>query len=176
MCEARRLFVEHGYRHTSMTMILNAAGLSKGALYHHFASKEDMFAAIFEDVSRRAIERAVAKTGKRASPLETLSAVVHAWLAELRDPETAAILLEQGPQVLGWRRAKQIEDANSLGAMTRSLERAVESGEIAVQCPHVAARMLNALLAEAAFISLDREDSRIVEAEAMIARFVTGLK
>jgi AcrR family transcriptional regulator len=64
---ARRLFVERGYEATSTNDVLEAAGVSRGALYHHFATKQELFAAVFERVSEQAITRALSRTGNEGS-------------------------------------------------------------------------------------------------------------
>jgi AcrR family transcriptional regulator len=154
---ARGLFVDHGYEATSTAAILAAAGVSRGALYHHFPGKQELFAAVFEQVSREAIARAVAAARPGASPLATLVTSCLAWLREARRPEVAAILLTQGPRALGWQRAREIENGTSLALMQRGLQSAVDAGEIEVESVELAARLLNAVLAEAALASVGAE-------------------
>ena len=112
-----------------------------------------------------------------ASPLEDLIASCLAWLREVRRPEVAAILIDQGPQVLGWKRARDLEARTSLGLMTRALERARDAGEIAVPSVPLAARLLNAALAEAALAALHAEPrtSRATR-EASIRQLIDGLR
>ena len=149
---AERLFAADGYEHTPTEAVLEAAGVSRGALYHHFQGKRDLFAAVFEAVSSRAVERTRRKTRGTASPREALTAGCLAWLAEARRPAVAAILLDQGPQVLGWRRARDLESHYSLGLMTRGVEAAVAAGELSVADVELTARLINAALAEIALV------------------------
>lgn len=176
LTQARRLFVKHGYADTTTQMILDAADLSKGALYHHFDSKEDLFAAIYHDVSLTAIETAMKTAGATPSPLENLKRAAFAWLEQIRNPATARLLLEIGPQALGAARAKKIEDANSLSAMTASLQQAVQVGEITISSPPVSARLLSALLAEAAYLYHQYGDKEAPHVDDMLSRFFEGLK
>jgi AcrR family transcriptional regulator len=149
---AERLFVAHGYEETPTEAVLEAADMSRGALYHHFPGKQDLFAAVFEAVSSRAVERTRRKTRGGASPRETLVAGCLAWLAEARRPAVATILLDQGPQVLGWQRARDLENRYSLGLMKRAVQTAVDAGELEVADVELTARVINAALAEIALV------------------------
>ncbi len=174
--EAEALFVRDGYEGTPTERVLERAGVSRGALYHHFDSKRELFEAVFVRVSERAIARAVASGRPGDSPREDLVRACLAWLREVRRPEVAAILIDQGPQVLGWKRARDLEAETSLGAMTAGLERASAAGEIRVPSLPLAARLLNAVLAEAALASLHGEP-RTSQAtrEAAIRQLIEGL-
>ena len=153
---AEPLFAEQGYEATSTDEILAAAEISRGALYHHFPTKLAVFEAVFERVSEAAIARAVRGGAASDSPLDTLVRVCLRWLREIRKPGVAEILIDQGPQVLGWKRARDLEARGSLGLMVRGIERAVRAGEIEVESVELAARFVNAALAEAALASLHR--------------------
>ncbi len=153
---AEALFAEAGYEATSTEAILESCGISRGALYHHFATKQAVFEAVFQRVSDAAIERAVRGAPDTDSPLETLVQVSLRWLREVRKPTVAAIVIEQGPQVLGWKRARDLEARTSLGLMMRGIARAERAGEVEVESVELAARFLNAVLAEAALASLHR--------------------
>lgn len=172
---AKRLMLRHGYEATTTQMILDAAGLSKGALYHHFSSKTEIAEAIYAQTSRHAIATATqAPTGEQ-SHLESLRQSAMAWLDQIKHPVNARILFELGPQALGWQRAKAIEDESSLATMTASLVAAVEAGEVVLPSPAVTARMLNALLAEAALLHLELGDSARPEVERTLQSFFDGL-
>ena len=173
---ARELFARDGYEDTPTERILEEAGISRGAMYHHFATKQDVFEAVFLEVSHEAIARAAKRVSRSDSPLEDLVAACLAWLREVRSPEVAAILIDQGPQVLGWKRARDLEARSSLGLMTRGLERAIAAGEIRVPSVELAARLVNAILAEAALAALHREPrtSRATQ-EASIRQLIEGL-
>ena len=171
------LFAAHGFAGTSTARILEVAGLSRGALYHHFANKREVFEAVFCRVSDAAIERAVRRGRSSSSPIEALVQACLGWLREARRPEVAAILLEQGPGILGWKRARELEAASSLGLMTRSLERAVAAGEIDVPSIPLAARFLNAALTEAALAgSHGGKEASPRAIEASIRHLIRGLE
>jgi len=172
---AKRLMLRHGYEATTTQMILEATDLSKGALYHHFSSKAAIAEAIYADTSQQAITTAMQSAAKTRSPLEALRKSALAWLDQIKHPVTARIMFELGPEALGWRKAKAIEDENSLAAMTRSLEAAMAAGEVDLPSPLVTARMLNALIAEAAYLHLEFGDSTRKEVERTLTAFLDAL-
>ena len=173
---AEALFAARGYEATSTDAILEASAISRGALYHHFATKQAVFEAVFQRVSDAAIERAMRGAPQSDSPLETLVQVCLRWLREVRKPAVAAIVIEQGPQVLGWKRARDLEARTSLGLMVRAIERAESAGEVEVESPELAARFVNAVLAEAALASLHRRPRVSYAAvERSIRQMIEGL-
>lgn len=161
LAACRKLLLEQGVDATTLAMVLADTGLSKGALYHHFASKTELIAAIYRVESKRAIARAVrqAERAASASPLGELTATCAAWLEEIRAPDVAAILFRIGPAALGVEEAQRIENDHSLALFERQLARAAEAGEIGAIDQPLAARLLNALMAELALARL-REGSR----------------
>ncbi len=173
---AEALFAAHGYEATSTEAILEASAISRGALYHHFPTKQAVFEAVFQRVSDGAIERAL-KSAPASSPLESLVEACLGWLREARQPAVAAIVIEQGPLVLGWKRARDLEARTSLGLMMRALERAQQAGEVEVASVELAARFLNAVLAEAAMASLHRRP-RLSHAaiEDSVRQVIEGLR
>jgi AcrR family transcriptional regulator len=100
---ARELFVERDYEQVSIEEILQRSGVSRGALYHHFPSKLDLFRAVFEDSERRMIERVVAMTAGARGPFDLLLSGSRAYLrlAETSE-ELRRIGLGQSRRVLGW--------------------------------------------------------------------------
>ncbi len=163
LAACRKLLLEQGLEATTLAMVLADTGLSKGALYHHFASKTELIAAIYRAESKQAIVRAVrqAERAASASPLGELTATCAAWLEEIRASDVAAILFRIGPAALGVEEAQRIENDHSLALFERQLARAAEAGEIGVIDQPLAARLLNALMAELALARL-REGSRLL--------------
>jgi AcrR family transcriptional regulator len=170
------LFVSDGYDATSTDALLAHAEVSKGAMYHHFASKQELFAAVYEQVAQASLARALRGQRPGSSELDTLVEGCTRWLREARKPEVATILLEQGPRVLGFAGARDLEARTSLPLMKRGLERAVEAGEIELDSVDLAARLVNAMLGEAALASLGnrRRPSRST-IERTVRRFIEGL-
>jgi len=173
---AEKLFVNQGFEGTSTDDILAAAGVSRGAMYYHFPTKRDVFEAVFVATSDGAIRRSGRAAKKSESPLESLINACLSWLKEVRKPQIATILIDQAPQVLGWERARDLEAESSLGLMSAGLKAASEAGEIDVPSIEIAARFLNAVLAEAALVAL-HGGKRVSQKdlEASIRQLITGL-
>ncbi len=173
---ARRRFADDGYDETSTEQIREQAGVSRGAMYHHFASKREVFEAVFREVSAETIRGAIRQGGSDGSRLENLTRTCLAWLREVQDPHAAAILLDQGSQVLGWERARDLEAESSLGLMEAALLQASDAGEIDVVSIPLTARLLNAILAEAALVTAnDASATDAVDVEQSIRQFINGL-
>ena len=165
LTEARTLFVQHGYEATTTTLIQKAAGVSRGALYHHFASKEAIFTTIYEQTSADAINAAAHSAPADESPLESLITGCLNWIDKACEPETASILFEEGPIALGWARCRDIENAYSLRVLRLSIQKVVAAGELHTDSVELTTRLLNALLGEAALAlvyptakPIDRDD------------------
>ena len=174
---AREHFACNGYEGTHTGDILAQTQLSRGALYHHFKSKRDLFEAVFVETSNEAIDHAVSQGNTGTSPVDDLIAACLAWLSAVRQPNMAKIILELGPQVLGWKQSRNLESKSSLGLMIRSLKRAVDAREIEVPSVELTARLLNSLLAEAALANLYREPATsIAKQNATVSQFIEGLR
>ncbi len=156
----RAAFLKHGLDETTTQYVLKQTGLSKGAMYHHFRSKNDIVEALFADESRRAIARAIDRVDKNAPPLEQLRTACLEWTQEVRTPSVSKILFEIAPSALGPQRAKEIENAISLKHIEALLDQAIAAGDLKSRDPKLIAAFLNALVAEAALHTLrTRKDS-----------------
>ncbi|MFO6448870.1 TetR family transcriptional regulator [Erythrobacter sp. NE805] len=171
----RKLLLEQGLEATTMAAVLAEAGLSKGALYHHFASKTELVEAIYRAESRGAIDRALARAEREASPLGELTAMCAAWLGEIGAPEVAAILFRIGPAALGVEAAQRIENAHSLALFEDLLARARNAGEVGAIDVALAARLINALMAELALARLRTRGTPQPDARALILGLLRGM-
>jgi AcrR family transcriptional regulator len=154
----RRLFGEHGFAATTMDDIAEQARVAKGAVYHHFATKEAVFEAVFDQVSRalvQEIDRAV-RTEK-----DVLAAMVagtqHYYAACAKGP-TGQIILRDGPAVLGWERWREIDAQHFGGKIPRALTVAMDAGLIARQPVEPLARLLLGAVTETAVACAGRSD------------------
>jgi AcrR family transcriptional regulator len=147
---ARRLFAADGYTATSLEDVVAAAGVTKGALYHHFSSKRDLFRAVFEQE-----EIALARASRLAyveesDPWQGFQAACIAFLENSLDPGVQRIVVLDGPAVLGWETVREIEARQSLAMIERGLVQAMESGRIATRPAGPLAHMLFGALCEGA--------------------------
>ena len=163
---------------TTTRAILEVAEISRGAMYHHFASVEDLIAAVYEQEAAGAIQRAVQRHPPTDSPIEEMLETCLAWLDELSDPDVARILAVDGPAALGWERCREIEERHSLAQMCAWLDAASHAGEINIVSSDLVARILNATLTEAALsIVRSRKKRRArADAEATFRQVVKGLR
>jgi AcrR family transcriptional regulator len=173
---AKELFAERGFEQTSVADILELAGISRGALYHHFSAKEDVFAEVFVMTSSAALRRAVERVPPDAAPLDALVAGCLSWLDAVKDPAIHRILFVEGPTALGWERVRTLEEATSLRLMRAGVRRAVEAKEITVPSADLSARLLNGLLAEAALTLQGASAARRRDVRALVAAMVKGLQ
>ena len=173
---ARVCFVNEGYDATSIGDIQRVAGVSRGAFYHHFAGKDDVLAAVYIATSADAIRRAAAWTSPDATPFDIFVHGCLAWLEVVAQPDISQILLVDGPAILGRERARTLEEAASLGIMRNALRAAIESGEIEVASVDLTARIVNAVLAEAALNMRDATPSRRRQARSLVSTILNGLR
>lgn len=151
----RGLFAERGYDDVGAEEIVRTAGLTRGALYHHFpGGKRDLLEAVYEAVEAESTERVahVVLASEMESPLAAMKAGVAAFLDECAEPGFQQIVLHDAPAVLGWDRWREISAANGLGLIEASLIAAIEAGEIRPLPVKPTAHLLLGALDEAAML------------------------
>ena len=117
---ARKLFATRGFAATSIDDIASRAGVAKGAVYHHFASKEAIFERVLDTVQAELASAPVpAASRKLTDPLDVIADSVLRYLLAASAPERRRILLVDGPAVIGWQRWREI-DAKYFGAGARA--------------------------------------------------------
>jgi len=164
---ARPLFAERGYAEVSAEEIVRAAGVTRGALYHHFDGKRELFAAVYEQVEVELAERIAegALSGGATDPSEAMRAGMEMFLAACTEPEVQQIALLDGPAVLGWERWREIAAEHGLGLIEATLSAAIEVGAIAPQPVRPLAHVLMGAMDEAAMLVARAEDPEAMRAE-----------
>lgn len=160
LAAARRLFGERGYEATSIESVLEASGVARGALYHHFESKAELFDAVLVDVLVEIAERSAAAAAGSKDPLEGLRAGSHAWLAMALDPAIQRIALLDPTTAVGWARWREQDQAHSLGGLRATLLRLTDEGRVPPGQAELFAHVLLAALNEAALFVAFAEDQR----------------
>jgi AcrR family transcriptional regulator len=174
---ARACFVDQGFDGTSTDAVLARAGVSKGALYHHFANKAELLAAVFEWVTQETVKQAeLAAVGAR-SPRDALGLVLKAWLRAVLQPEPRRLILETGPAVLGFARARQIEETTTQAPLRSAIEYAVKYGHARCADTDLVARVLSAAVSELALIAIQRKlhDQQVETLDQQVDALVDAL-
>jgi AcrR family transcriptional regulator len=174
---ARELFGAHGYDGTSIEAILKAAGIQRGALYHHFDSKRAVFDAVLDRVIADLAAQVADAARREKDPAGSLRAGCSTWLHLSLDPAIQRITLLDPPSVLGWKRAREIDDKHVLGGVRRSLRLAMADRERAPGEIDVLANMLTAAVGEAALhIALsEHPQAALAAGEAAMHRLLTAI-
>jgi AcrR family transcriptional regulator len=176
---ARLLFAEHGFAGVGTETIVAAAGVTRGALYHQFADKTELFEAVYEaieeDLDSR-LGRQVAAAGA-SDPIEVMTLGANAWLDACSEQEVQQIVLLDGPAVLGWQRWREIGMRYGLGLIEGLLTHAIEVGRIPPQPVRALTHVLVGALDEAGLYIARAEDQTAASAEmrAVIAALLAGL-
>jgi AcrR family transcriptional regulator len=154
----RRLFGEQGFAATTMDDIAEAARVAKGAVYHHFATKEAVFEAVFDQVSHDLVLEIDRAARTERDVLAAMVAGTQHYFAACAKGPTGQIILRDGPAVLGWERWREIDARHFGGKMPRALAAAMDAGLIARQPVEPLARLLLGAVTEAAVACAGRAD------------------
>jgi AcrR family transcriptional regulator len=175
---ARSLFAERGFADVGTEEIVRSARLTRGALYHHFDSKEDLFRAVYERVEQELVERIAADATSAADPLEALRAGAHAFLDACEDRAVQRIALIDAPSVLGWERWREIGLKYGFGLVQGTLEAAIDAGLIERQPVRPLAHLLLGSIDEAAMLVARAEDHGKTKREvaAAVDRYLDSLR
>ena len=176
---AHGLFAEKGFAGVATEEIVRAAGVTRGALYHHFDGKRELFAAVYEDVERQLVERIAASAMASAGdPMEALQAGAEAFLDACEDPAVQRIALLDAPSVLGWERWREIGLRFGFGLVQATLQAAMEAGQIEAQPVSPLAHLLLGAIDEGAMLVARASDEGETRAQvgASVGRFLGALR
>ncbi|MFF9146925.1 TetR/AcrR family transcriptional regulator [Streptomyces sp. NPDC014861] len=172
--EGRRGFAADGYHHVVLAEVARAAGVTKGAAYHHFDSKAGLFRAVVAEVQRELGERVATAADRHDDPWEQLRAGCRAFLDAGSDPAVRRILLVDAPTVLGWDEWRALDEESSARHLTEALTTLAEAGVIADQPVEPLARLLSGAMNEAALWIARGGDPRATAAS--LDRLLSGLR
>jgi AcrR family transcriptional regulator len=173
----RQLFGTQGYATTSLEEIVVAAGVTKGALYHHFSDKEALFKTVFEQVEREVSDEAVVEFNQPDS-WAALVVGCRLWVEAHLDPQVRQIVLNDARGVLGWEAVRAIETRFSAVAVRGALRKAMHAGVIERKPLRPLALMLTGALSEACLYVADAEDPDAAREEvaALVVDLLSGLR
>jgi AcrR family transcriptional regulator len=148
--ESRRLFATRGYGAVGLAEIVQAAGVTKGALYHHFASKADLFRAVLEQVQQEVADTVAITADAEPDPWRQFTTGCLAFLTASTHPDARQIMLIDGPAVLGWAQWRALDEATSARHLNEALAALIEAGTIVRQPLAPLAHLLSGAMNEAA--------------------------
>ena len=178
VASARALFAERGYAAVGTEEIVARAGVTRGALYHHFGDKKDLMRAVLHDLSRELAEASATAALKETDQWRQILAAVDAFLDACIDPAVQRIMMTDAPSVLGWDEWREIDTQYGLGLVKASLENAMETGLIARQPVDPLAHLFVGALDEAAMYISRASDPKAARREMgeSIERMLDGLR
>ncbi len=176
---AHALFVERDYDRVSTEEILERSGVSRGALYHHFPTKLDLFRAVFIASERRVIDRIAAEAPAAATPFEAILFLCKAYMrAAEKDDELRRIGLGQSRAVLGWEGWREACAELGIGLALAAASAAIEAGELPPLDPETTAMILLGTMIEAAMLIVAAKDpaAQRERSEAVVVDLLEGLR
>ncbi|AZC19695.1 TetR/AcrR family transcriptional regulator [Pseudomonas sp. CMR5c] len=147
IASARQAFARQGYAKTSMDDLTAEAGLTRGALYHHFGDKQGLLAAVVEQIDSEMDARLDRVSDQAGDPWEGFTRRCRAYLEMAQEPEIRRIVLQDARAVLGERLPDQEHCIDSLG---RRLQTLAEAGIISPAPSQALARLVNGSLVDTA--------------------------
>ena len=172
------LFTQHGYANTSLDEVVKLAGVTKGALYHHFTGKQALFEAAFTAVETQVMGRLGKIVTAPGHPWQGAMAGLRAYVEVCLEPSFQRIVIHEGPVVMGWARWREAEEHASFGVIRAAVSALVEAGEIDDLPIEVTTQLLfGALSAGASLIAGAADpDKAAVEVSRAVIRVVEGLR
>jgi AcrR family transcriptional regulator len=175
---ARDLFAARGYAAVPTEEIVQRAGVTRGALYHHFRDKQDLFRAVVEKLEQETVEKIASAAFSEADPWLQQQTALGAFLDVCLEPDVQRIILTDAPSVLGLEAWREIEAKYGLALVRAGLQLVMEAGLIAEQPLDPLAHLLLGALSEAGLVIARAEDPRAarVEVGASVERLLDGLR
>jgi AcrR family transcriptional regulator len=176
LAHARKLFAQKGYAEASTDELVRRAKVTKGALYHHFSNKLDLYRAVVEDMQREIVARMDDAAGDLGDPQERLEQACRAYLDACVDSALTRVLVIEAPVVLGWKSWCDLAHQHEIAALAHYLEAVVErstTGERPLEVAHV---LLGALNTAARVIATSDDPHKArAQVEETIQRLLKGL-
>jgi AcrR family transcriptional regulator len=175
---ARGLFAARGYADVGTEEIVRAAHMTRGALYHHFADKRDLFRAVHAQLAEEVLAAIVGRTAGSADPWDALTRGVRAFLDACTDPAVIRISHLDAPAVLGWAEWREVDAQHWLGLVTMALQEAMDAGQLPRREVQPLAHMLLGAMVEASMMIANAADPEAArrEVEGPLLALLEGLR
>ncbi len=155
---ARDLFASRGYSAVSTDEIVRAAGVTRGALYHHYADKQALFEDVFEQLEAEITTEIAGVFSAETDHLTAVGGGVALFLDICQRPEVLRISLTDAPAVLGWARWREIEARHGLQLITHRLGAAVADGLVVASSVDALAQIILSAVIESALMIANGAD------------------
>ncbi len=175
---ARRHFAESGYTQASTEAIVREAGVTRGAMYHHFGNKEGLFLAVVSTIQKDVARQVSEASEAVQDPWEQLVAGCHAFMHACLKSDVQRILLIDGPAALGWEAWRRLDAENAVQLLEEGLRQLVDHHAIAIDSIPAATQLLSGAMNEAVLWiarSPDPEQA-LKEAKSVLDRLLAGLR
>ena len=178
LAAARECFGERGYAGAGIEEIAARAGVTTGALYHHFGSKRGLFRAVAEAVELELMQRSTEVASKHTDPLRGLEAGMQASLDASLAGDVRQIVLLDAPNVLSASQWREIEDRTSMGLLRGAIGGMMGAGLLAPGSPELVARTLVAVIGALASSIAHAPDPPAArrDAEALLGRLLAAVR
>lgn len=155
---AGELFAQKGFAATSMEEVVAGAGVTRGALYHHFTGKKGLFLAVFEQAQRHISKKINEAAQQAPTPWDQLRDGSKAFLGAVMNPSLQRIVLIDGPSVLGWQEWRRLDEQYGLNDLRDGLEALQKLGLLKRLPVEALARLLSGAMNDAALWIVHQED------------------
>ncbi len=174
---ARQQFGSVGYAETVMDELTAQAGMTRGALYHHFGDKKGLFLAVVQEIDAEMDARLAAISANAPDEWSAFAGRCRAFLAMTIEPQVQRILLRDSPSVLGAEHL-QASRLQCIASMTNMLQKLMEQRTIATTAPEVLAHLINGGLMDAALWIANQQDEKIALEQALagLTLLLNGLR
>ncbi|MEU2235055.1 TetR/AcrR family transcriptional regulator [Streptomyces vietnamensis] len=160
------LFTERNYTTVSAEELVRTAGLTRGALYHHFDGKAGLFEAVFEELERQATEDIRAAVTQVADPRERAYRAADAFLDVCSGHAYRHIVLQQGPIALGWQRWRELDQLHLGGLVLDIVNAALDAGRLRPHPATLVARAFYGALTELSITITEADEPEQTRAQA----------
>ena len=175
---ARRLFADNGYAGAATEEVVKRARVTRGALYHHFRDKRDLFAAVLDEEQKKLAAKAASAAATARDPWHAMLVAADSFLQACLDPSVQRIVLIDAPAVLGPAQFRQADQGYYLDSLKALQRAATAQGLIDEQPVDPLAHLIFGAMHEAALLIADAED-KAAEKQAVIAvleRLLAGIR
>ncbi|MFD6393821.1 TetR/AcrR family transcriptional regulator [Nocardia sp. NPDC060259] len=177
LTQSRRLFAAKGYAAVGLSEIVSASGVTKGALYHHFDSKAELFKAVLTQVQEEVGAQVAAAADAEPDPWTQLTTGCAAFLRACADPLVQRIMLIDGPAVLGWHEWRAMDEANSARHLDEALRSLVDAGILPEQPVAPLTQLLSGAMNEAAlWLATTADPGALPDTITALDRLLAGLR